>query len=189
MKRNLLATMLTGALVLLSAGPARGDDYDINQLPPIDANTLSKGITIWSVDADALRKSITSWSPDGSIADLAKTKQESGETVVTLDADILFEFAKSALSATSKARIATAVAKAPKGAAVAIGGHTDDVGSNADNLKLSQARAQAVAAALKAARPDLVLTLKGFGETRPVASNSDSPGRSENRRVEIRFAG
>ena len=92
-------------------------------------------------------------------------------------------------AAAAPARIAAAVAKAPKGAAVSIGGHTDDVGTDADNLKLSQARAQAVAAAVQAARPDLVLTVKGFGENSPVASNTDAEGRSKNRRVEIRFLG
>jgi outer membrane protein OmpA-like peptidoglycan-associated protein len=72
---------------------------------------------------------------------------------------------------------------------VSIAGHTDDVGTPANNLKLSQARAQAVAVAIRRARPDLVLTVHGFGEGKPVATNSTDSGRSENRRVEIRFAG
>jgi OOP family OmpA-OmpF porin len=72
---------------------------------------------------------------------------------------------------------------------VSIGGHTDDVGSDSANLKLSQARAQAVALAIKTSRPDLALTVKGFGETKPVASNGKAAERAKNRRVEIRFAG
>jgi OmpA-OmpF porin, OOP family len=71
---------------------------------------------------------------------------------------------------------------------VSVGGHTDNVGNAASNLRLSRARAQAVATAVKAARPDLVLTVRGFGESTPVASNTDSRARSKNRRVEIRFA-
>jgi outer membrane protein OmpA-like peptidoglycan-associated protein len=122
------------------------------------------------------------------VEDLEQTTQDSGQTVVTLDADILFEFGKANLPEAARVRIGKAVVKARKGSAVAIGGHTDDVGSDADNLKLSQARAKAVAAAVKTARPDLVLTVKGFGESIPVASNSDASKRSENRRVEIRFS-
>jgi outer membrane protein OmpA-like peptidoglycan-associated protein len=187
-KGSLLAVALTGAAVLLSAGPARADGFDINHLPAFDAQTLSSSITTWS-DPDTFSSSITTWSLDGAIEDLAETKHESGQTVVTLNADILFEFAKAALPSAAPARIAAAVAKAPRGSAVSIGGHTDDVGTDADNLKLSQARAQSVATAVKTARPDLVLTVKGFGESKPVAPNGDALGRAKNRRVEIRFAG
>lgn len=188
MSGRLLAAALAGAAVLLPAGPAHAADYDVNHLPTFDAKTLSSSITTWS-ETTTFSSSITTWSLEGSIVDLEATTHESGQTVVTLDADILFEFAKATLPAAAPARIAAAVAKAPKGSAVSIGGHTDDVGTAVDNLTLSDARARAVAAAVRAARPDLVLTVRGFGESRPVASNGDAPGRSENRRVEIRFAG
>lgn len=189
--RRVMAVALIGALVLLPAGPAQAADWDVNHLPgfAFDAKILASSIISWPLDAQSLASSIISWPVAGSVEELETTKRESGQTVVTLDADILFEFAKAALPAAAPARIAAAVAKAPKGAAVSIGGHTDDVGTDADNLKLSQARAQAVAAAVQAARPDLVLTVKGFGENSPVASNTDAEGRSKNRRVEIRFPG
>lgn len=66
------------------------------------------------------------------------------------------------------------------------------VGNDADNMKLWQAWAQAVADIIKAARPDLVLDVKGFGETKPVAPNEvggkDNPeNRAKNRRVELRL--
>lgn len=173
MRSALLTAGLTGVIFVSSTAPVQAAEFDLDHLPTLDATTLASSITTWTLD--------------GSIVDLAKTKHESGQTVVTLDADILFDFAKATLPSAAPARIAAAVAKAPKGAPVSIGGHTDNVGTDADNLKLSQARAQAVAAAVKAARPDLVITVKGFGESRPVASNSDDKGRSENRRVEIRF--
>ena len=59
--------------------------------------------------------------------------------------------------------------------------------------RLSQRRAEAVAAAVAAARPDLVLSTEGRGEADPVAPNDnggeDNPdGRAANRRVEIRYA-
>ncbi|HUP90883.1 MAG TPA: OmpA family protein, partial [Solimonas sp.] len=67
-----------------------------------------------------------------------------------------------------------------------VGGHTDNVGQPAANQKLSEARAQAVQAALvaqgiAAAR----LSAKGYGDTRPVADNRSEDGRAKNRRVEL----
>jgi outer membrane protein OmpA-like peptidoglycan-associated protein len=187
---RVMALVASGSLVMLAAGPAQAADWDLNHLPGFatDAKVLTASIGSWS-DPETLSNSIESWDLDRSVFDLEETKHESGQTVVTLNADILFEFGKAALPATASARIGAAVAKAPKGSAVSIGGHTDDVGTDADNLKLSQARAQSVATAVKTARPDLVLTVKGFGESKPVASNGDPLGSAKNRRVEIRFAG
>jgi len=172
-----MAVVLGGALVLLLAGPAQAADWDVDHLPAI------------ATDPENLARSIETFTLDGAVEDLEKTTHSSGQTVVTLNADILFEFGKAALPAAAPARIATAVAKAPKGSAVSVGGHTDSVGTDAANVKLSQDRAQAVAAAVQAARPDLRLTVKGFGESTPVATNGDPAGSAKNRRVEVRFTG
>ena len=72
---------------------------------------------------------------------------------------------------------------------MSVTGHTDDVGTDADNLSLSKDRAATVAAAVTAARPDLVLTVEGRGESDPVESNREPAGREANRRVEIRYGG
>ncbi len=69
---------------------------------------------------------------------------------------------------------------------VRIEGHTDSVGDDVKNMKLSQSRADAVRAALiklgvDPGRMDAV----GFGETKPIASNSTSSGKAENRRTEF----
>ncbi len=69
---------------------------------------------------------------------------------------------------------------------IQINGHTDNVGSDADNLLLSENRAKAV--------KDFLITnsiaanrlkFKGFGETAPIASNDTEEGRSQNRRTEF----
>lgn len=65
-------------------------------------------------------------------------------------------------------------------------GHTDDVGSEENNLALSESRAQAVvdylvAGGVAAER----LTAAGFGESRPIADNNTADGRSQNRRIEF----
>lgn len=66
-------------------------------------------------------------------------------------------------------------------------GHTDAVGDAAMNLKLSQARAQSVVAALttKHGIPAARLHPFGAGPYAPVASNKDEDGRAKNRRVEL----
>jgi outer membrane protein OmpA-like peptidoglycan-associated protein len=70
--------------------------------------------------------------------------------------------------------------------ALTIVGHTDDVGTNAYNQKLSEQRALSVARYLEGQRVDSMrLAISGKGETQPAASNSTETGRQANRRVEI----
>ena len=68
-----------------------------------------------------------------------------------------------------------------------IGGHTDSQGREQMNLSLSQARANAVLFELQRRR---ILTknivAKGYGETRPIASNDTEQGREQNRRIEFK---
>jgi outer membrane protein OmpA-like peptidoglycan-associated protein len=69
---------------------------------------------------------------------------------------------------------------------VEVQGHTDNRGTPAHNMQLSQARAQAVMSALvqrgvAAGR----LTAKGYGQTAPIADNGSDAGRQQNRRVQF----
>jgi outer membrane protein OmpA-like peptidoglycan-associated protein len=65
-------------------------------------------------------------------------------------------------------------------------GHTDNVGSNDFNQKLSERRAHSVAQYFESKRVDPVrLAISGKGEAAPIASNSSEAGRQQNRRVEI----
>jgi OOP family OmpA-OmpF porin len=66
-------------------------------------------------------------------------------------------------------------------------GHTDNVGSLESNMKLSQARAEAVVKALTAGQGIQAARLKSFGAGpyAPVASNDSDDGRAKNRRVEL----
>jgi len=71
---------------------------------------------------------------------------------------------------------------------VEIAGHTDNTGVAADNIALSQQRADAVKAWLtkKGIAADRV-TAKGYGASQPTADNSTEQGRQQNRRTEIRL--
>ena len=69
---------------------------------------------------------------------------------------------------------------------ITVVGHTDNVGSNDYNQKLSERRAQSVAEYLESRRVNgMRLALAGKGETQPIASNASESGRQANRRVEI----
>ncbi|WP_128546730.1 OmpA family protein [Larkinella soli] len=71
---------------------------------------------------------------------------------------------------------------------IEISGHTDDRGDAASNLDLSRKRAQAVVAYLEKAGIELRrIRSVGFGETRPLAPNSDEENRRLNRRIEWRI--
>lgn len=83
-------------------------------------------------------------------------------------------------------RSAEVIKMAPGGMTIEIAGHTDNTGDPAVNLALSQQRAEAVRAYLvQQGVPDTSLTAKGYGDTKPVASNDTDEGRFRNRRIEF----
>lgn len=75
------------------------------------------------------------------------------------------------------------IARCP-GLVIEVGGHTDSVGSDALNLRLSRSRAKSVTDYLltKGLNPDTILS-KGYGETTPIATNDTKEGRWKNRRI------
>lgn len=69
---------------------------------------------------------------------------------------------------------------------VSVVGFTDNTGSAAKNLTLSQQRAQSVAAYLQSQKvKEARFVIEGLGESEPIASNKTAEGRAKNRRVEI----
>lgn len=73
---------------------------------------------------------------------------------------------------------------------IEIQGHTDDVGSDDDNLLLSQQRAQSVADfLLEAGIPTARITYKGYGELQPVVPNTSDENRAQNRRTAFKILG
>jgi OOP family OmpA-OmpF porin len=111
---------------------------------------------------------------------------------VTFAADAFFDFDKAVLKPEAKAKLDDLVGKL-KGinleVIIAVG-HTDAIGSDAYNNKLSVRRAEAVKAYLvsKGIEPNRVYT-EGKGKKQPVADNKTAEGRAKNRRVEIEVVG
>jgi len=132
------------------------------------------------------------------LSDLQATQTGEG-TVIMLPERVLFDFDKADLKPEAAARLdeVAEVVRFYSAAPVVVGGHTDAAGPDAYNEDLSRRRADAV-------RRYLVdrhqidtgrVRATGFGETRPVAANtnpdgSDNPsGREQNRRVEVVLQG
>jgi OOP family OmpA-OmpF porin len=113
-------------------------------------------------------------------------------TKVTYAADAFFDFNKSVLKPEGKAKLddLTGKVKDINLEVIIAVGHTDSVGGDAYNQKLSVARAEAVKAYLvtKGIEKNRVYT-EGKGEKQPVADNKTSDGRAKNRRVEIEVVG
>ena len=103
--------------------------------------------------------------------------------------NIFFETNKADLKPESQAEldmVARLLADNPK-LVIEIGGHTDNIGTPKDNLELSTKRAGAVVKYLIDQKiPVARLKSKGFGETKPMAANSDEKGRAQNRRTELK---
>lgn len=111
---------------------------------------------------------------------------------VTYASDAFFDFDKAVLKPAGKAKLDDLVGKVKDinlEVIIAVG-HTDSVGSDAYNQKLSVKRSEAVKAYLvsKGIEKNRVYT-EGKGEAQPVADNKTRDGRSKNRRVEIEVVG
>jgi OOP family OmpA-OmpF porin len=102
--------------------------------------------------------------------------------------NIFFEYAKADLKPESYPELMRVVKFMNDNPLVAIeiGGHTDSIGNAQSNLALSKARAESVEQYIvKAGVPESRVTAKGYGKSRPLASNSNEEGRQQNRRVEF----
>jgi outer membrane protein OmpA-like peptidoglycan-associated protein len=106
--------------------------------------------------------------------------------------DVLFDFGKYDLRPDAREKLAklSGIILGHPGLNLAVEGHTDNVGSDEVNLKLSERRAETVRGYLiEQGLADNTVTSYGFGKTSPVSDNSSAAGRQKNRRVEIVVSG
>jgi outer membrane protein OmpA-like peptidoglycan-associated protein len=131
---------------------------------------------------------------EGAMRDLG-AKEVGNQIAVELPADVLFDFNRANVrpdAVVAMNKLLTIIKAQPSSGPVRIEGHTDAVGGDAYNQKLSEQRAVSIKTWLTTQGiPASRLQPRGFGETKPRAPNtkpsgSDNPeGRQQNRRVEV----
>ena len=187
MKKLLQLLAIAGIAISSSAFAQKSVDNWVN----------STGI-VWKNGTNELCWRNANWTPataapgcDGAIA-AAKAAPKPAGAKVTLNADALFDFDKSAIKPAAKASLDSLAGKVKSltlEVIVAVG-HTDSIGTDAYNQKLSIRRAEAVkkylvSQGIEAKR----IYVEGKGESQPVADNKTKEGRAKNRRVQIEAIG
>ena len=211
-KLNKVAMLLASAVLATSAG-AQVKAADGGKT--IDNWQNGTGELVWKNGTNELCWRDANWTPataaegcDGALAQAAAAtpaapaatpaapapaaKPAVAASKVTYAADAFFDFDKAVLKPEGKAKLDDLVGKIQGinlEVIIAVG-HTDSVGSDAYNQKLSVRRAEAVKAYLvsKGIDKSRVYT-EGKGEKQPVADNKTKEGRAKNRRVEIEVVG
>lgn len=124
-----------------------------------------------------------------SISAILDTRREARGLIVNLS-DVLFDFNQASLKPGAReklSKLAGILLAYPGAYHMEVEGHTDAVGSQDYNQKLSEDRAQSVSSYLlkEGLASDRIAAVHGFGKLRPVATNDTPEGRQMNRRVEL----
>jgi len=124
-----------------------------------------------------------------SLSEILDTKRETRGFIVNLG-DVLFDTGRATLKPAAReklSKLAGILLAYPGNLLLEIEGHTDSVGSDQLNNKLSQDRAEAVSSYLaqSGVKQEKIKAVRGFGKTKPIATNDTAAGRQQNRRVEI----
>jgi outer membrane protein OmpA-like peptidoglycan-associated protein len=171
---------VAGAAVGAAWGAARGN-WKEGAAIGAAAGAAIGGVTgaVMDKQAEDLRK-----------AGIRTQRDEAGNLVINLSGETLkFDTGKSSLKPEGEAlltKLGGVLQKYPENRIV-IEGHTDNVGSSADNRVLSQSRAESVKAYLmkQGVQSRCITQTVGYGDEKPIADNSTADGRALNRRVEL----
>jgi outer membrane protein OmpA-like peptidoglycan-associated protein len=118
--------------------------------------------------------------------------RETARGLVVSMSDVLFDTGKYSLKPGAREKLAkvAGILQSYPGLNIEVGGYTDNVGGDAMNQTLSENRARSVRDYLVAQGVTTgSVSVKGFGNSSPVASNANSAGRQQNRRVELLVSG
>jgi outer membrane protein OmpA-like peptidoglycan-associated protein len=122
---------------------------------------------------------------------ILETRETARGLIVNMS-DVLFDTGKYTLKPGAKEKLAkiAGIVLGHPGLKLEVEGHTDSIGGEEMNQRLSEQRADTVRAYLVAQNlPPDAITARGFGKTQPVATNDNAAGRQQNRRVELVVSG
>lgn len=141
---------------------------------------------------ERIERSVNTYSVEGSVEVMVQEPEDDAEGLV-IGSDVMFAFGSAELDDAAQGALDALIDELPDGAVLEVGGHTDSRGGDEVNVPLSQSRADAVAAAITARRPDAQVTATGYASTQPLAEeypggDPDPAAMAQNRRVEIRVA-
>lgn len=143
----------------------------------VESNGEGEGYEIWLVEREAMKQDIA-------VNELRERLVKDGFITLYIN----FQTGSAAIQQDSVSQLeqVAKLLQSDPTLKVEVGGHTDNVGTPESNLKLSDARAKAVAAAVvKQGVAAGRLTAKGYGQANPIADNRTEEGRAKNRRVEL----
>lgn len=184
--------------VSLSASPASIEHGACSTLTWTSANASSASINqgVGGVELNGSRKVCPERTTVYTIAAVGAGGSREASTTVTVAPKVIdrlalhvnFDFNKATVRKADDADLEKGVAFVKKypGFKVSLEGHTDSIGGEAYNQRLSEKRAAAVKDYLvKQGVDGTKIQTSGYGKTKPVADNSTAKGRFENRRVEV----
>src|SRR5688572_5971274 len=207
-KLNKVAMMFAVAALATAAG-AQTRVTSANGGPVLDNWQNGTGELVWKNGTNELCWRDSNWTPataavgcDGALVPVSAPAPVAPAapapapppvaSKVTFAADAFFDFDKAVLKPEGRAKLddLTSKIRGVNLEVIIAVGHTDSIGSDAYNQKLSVRRAEAVKAYLvsKGIERNRVYT-EGKGEKQPVADNKTAEGRAKNRRVEIEVVG
>jgi len=156
-----------------------------------EASTAKETAARAQAEADRIRKAAEAEVNrlEAALGQIAETRRTALGLVMNLGSDHLkFEFDKADLRPEDRellSRIAGIILTSHD-YTISVNGHTDDVGSDAYNQKLSERRAEAVRDYLiKAGLPAEIFTVQGHGKSLPLVRGTSEEARAKNRRVEL----
>ena len=156
-----------------------------------DASSALEKAALAQAEADRIRKKAEAEVNrlEAALGQIAETRRTALGLVMNLGSDYLkFEFDKADLRVEDRellSRVA-GILMTSQDFTISVNGHTDDVGSDAYNRKLSERRAQAVRDYLvKAGLPAEIVTVEGHGKALPLVPGNSEAARAKNRRVEL----
>jgi len=169
-----------------AADAARAAALEQQQAARAEADAARMGVQKAEAEKLALRERLRQQ------LNLILETQETARGLIVNISDVLFDFNKFTLKPGAREKLAkvSGILLAYPGLQIQLEGHTDAVGSEEYNQKLSEDRAGSVRDyVVGQGVPAGTVTAKGFGKTQPVASNDNAAGRQKNRRVEMVVSG